>query len=350
MQDVLNAVVTDGRERGVQLAVYLDGELIVDAWAGMADPVTNCQVDGEILFPVFSASKGMAATLIHLLVDEGKLTYDTPIADVWPEFAAHGKGGIAVKHALKHTAGLPNMPMGLGYKELVEHPLYPPGEQMEYHAITYSWLVGEVARRVDGRPVPQQIQEKICQPLGITGLFIGLPEGREFRIAVLDEIFDPGVTPDKDDTKPRYTPGWMMPFHEIMHRADVQHACGPGYNGIMNARSIAKHWAALLPGGVDGVELLPPSRIREATALQESKIPTEWSRTLQTGLGYFLGGTIKEFGSRLTTFGNGGYIGSMGFADPEYRLAVGLCKNLRSTNNGQVYIYEALRDALGIPQ
>ena len=124
----------------------------------------------------------------------------------------------------------------------------------------------------------------------------------------------------------------------------------PGVNGIMNARSLAKHWAALLPGGVEGVELLPPSRIQQATRLQESVIPTEMSANSQIGLGYVLGGNSMELGSRPTSFGAGGYIGSMGFADPEYRLAVGLCKNLRSTNNGQVYIYQALREALGIPQ
>jgi CubicO group peptidase (beta-lactamase class C family) len=267
-----------------------------------------------------------------------------------------------VRHVLTHTAGLPYMPMGLGYKQLVdwdvmcsalanERPVHPPGEKKIYHAITYGWLLGEVARRVDGRPVPQQLQEEICAPLGITNMFIGLPRGLEDRVAVLDEIFDPGAIITRDDTQPQDTPNWMLPLHAMMNRLDVQRACLPAANGIMNARSLARHWAALLPGGVDGVELLPEAFVREAATIQE--VPPTADTSLQGdpfALAYGIGGkNNQEFGSRTSAFGAGGYVGSTGFADPEYRLAASICKNLRSSNNAQVTIYRALRDALGIP-
>lgn len=211
MQQVLEQLVEEGRERGVQLTAYLDGELLVDAWAGIDDVATGRPVDGETLFPVFSVTKGVAATLIHLLVERGKLTYDTPIAEVWPEFSAHGKDGITVRHALSHTAGLPYMPPGIGYAEVVDwqamctaiaqlHPVTPPGVQTYYHAVTYSWLVGEVAQRVDGRPFAQQLEEEICRPLGITGsMFVGIPDEVEPRVAVLEDIFADGAFVPPDD-------------------------------------------------------------------------------------------------------------------------------------------------------
>src|SRR5258706_309540 len=90
-QELLNAVVQENRERGIQVAAYLDGTLIVDAWAGIADIRTGRSVDGDTLFPVFSATKGMVATVIHLLAERGKLHYDDRISAYWPEFAANGK-------------------------------------------------------------------------------------------------------------------------------------------------------------------------------------------------------------------------------------------------------------------
>lgn len=105
VQAVLDELVERDQERGLQVAAYLDGELVVDAWSGIADPATGREVDGDTLFTVFSTTKGFTATVIHLLAERGLLDYDTPIARYWPEFAAHGKAGITVRHALTHTAG-----------------------------------------------------------------------------------------------------------------------------------------------------------------------------------------------------------------------------------------------------
>jgi len=91
IQKLIELSVNEGRERGVQVAVYRQGQRIVDAWAGIAHAGSGRSVDGDTLFPVFSMTKGIAATLLHLLAEQGKLQYDQPIADFWPEFAANGK-------------------------------------------------------------------------------------------------------------------------------------------------------------------------------------------------------------------------------------------------------------------
>jgi CubicO group peptidase (beta-lactamase class C family) len=361
MQALLDALVREGKERGVQLAAYVDGVLAVDVWAGEADAATGRPVDGQTLFPVFSTSKGITATLVHILVHRGKLTYDTPVASVWPEFAANGKAGITLRHVLSHTAGLPHMPMGIGYTQLGDwdamcaalarlRPVSPPGANQVYHAVTYGWLAGEVARRVDGRPFQRMLHEEICRPLGITGMFMGIPDEMAPRVAVLEEVFESGKEPSVDDAKPQAVPGWMLPLHGMMNRPDARRACVPASTGIMNARSIARHYAALVPGGVDGVEILPPNRVREATRLQRAADPTPEDWPQRVGLGYCLGDESGSMGPRPTAFGTGGYGGSQGYADPEYRLAVGFTKNLFSKDGATARVLRELRDALGIPQ
>jgi CubicO group peptidase (beta-lactamase class C family) len=359
MQRVVESVVSEGRERGVQLAAYLDGNLVVDVWAGVDDADTKRPVDGDTLFPVFSSTKGIAATLVHLLVERGQLTYDTTVAEVWPEFAAHGKGGITVRHILNHTAGLPCMPLGIGYAELVDWetmcaamadltPMSEPGTQMIYHAITYGWLTGEVARRVDGRAFPQLMQEEICQKLGITGMYVGIPDEAESRVATLEDAFAPEASALPDDVLPQSVPGWMQPLTAVMNRPDARRTCLPGCSGIMTARALARHYAALLPGGVDGVELLPPERIGLAT---ERHDPTDQSieeLPFRFALGYMLLSDCDERGAGRPPFGHPGHGGSIGFADPDHRLAVGFTKNLFSANDSQGLLLYELRQALGI--
>jgi len=112
VQTLLDDLVGRGVERGIQVAAYLDGRMVVDAWAGVADPATGRPVDGETLFTVFSCTKGVTATAIHQLADRGALDYDAPVASYWPEFGTHGKERITLRHVLSHTAGVPQMPPG----------------------------------------------------------------------------------------------------------------------------------------------------------------------------------------------------------------------------------------------
>src|SRR5712691_8044260 len=91
VQEVLEGLIADGLELGAQVAAYLDGKLVVDTWAGLADKESGRPVDGDSLFTVFSTTKGPAATCMHMLAERGRLEYDAPIAQYWPEFAAHGK-------------------------------------------------------------------------------------------------------------------------------------------------------------------------------------------------------------------------------------------------------------------
>ncbi|QGQ95231.1 class A beta-lactamase-related serine hydrolase [Paenibacillus psychroresistens] len=356
MQQLLADIVGEGRERGIQLAVYHRGELIVDAWAGIADNKTGRKVDGSTLFPVFSTTKGIAATIIHLLADLKELDYDLKISSFWPEFGVNGKEGATIRHALNHTTGIPHMPEALGYEDIVDWnkmcdkiakltPQWVPGIHMEYHAITFSWIIGEIARRIDGRPFSQIMHEEICMPLGIEDMYVGIPDAVESRVAILEEPeFDlqSAVNPTAG---PQSIPSWIMPLHEWMNRQDARRACIPASNGIMSAKAIARHYAALLPGGVDGVELLSPARIKLATkpVILQDGIP------LTMSMGYSIGAQDSIMGPHASTFGHGGYGGSIAFADPVNHLAVGLVNNLYSKNGAGFIIINELKKKLGIP-
>jgi CubicO group peptidase (beta-lactamase class C family) len=300
--------------------------LVVDAAAGIANPETGQRVDSTTLFPVLSTTKGIEATLAHILVERGKISYDTPLADVWPEFAAHGKQGITLRHALTHTAGLPNIPMGIGHAELYdwktmcsamadEKPISPPGAEV-YHAITYSWLVGEPLCRVDGRSLPQMLHDEIYAPLGMENeMFVGIPDEVENRVANLEAESD---APPGPDATPQAIPALVLPLHVWMNRRDARRACIPASNGIMTARSIARHYAALIPGGVDGIELLPPDRVNLAL---EPPISSPSHIPVTQRLGYGFGLPFPA------AFGYGGAGGSLGCADRGRRMAFGFTRN-----------------------
>jgi CubicO group peptidase (beta-lactamase class C family) len=222
-------------------------------------------------------------------------------------------------------------------------PLWTPGTRIEYHALTYGWILGEVARRVDGRNFARLLREEITQPLGTEGIFVGIPDEAESRVARLEE-HNP-APPPPDDGTPQSVPSSLGPIFAWMNRPDVRRACIPASNGVMSALAIARHYAALLPGGVDGIQLLPDERIRLATEPQKPEHPENADYPKNWGLGYAIGGEGSLFGGPRA-FGHGGYGDSTGFADPEAGMAVGLTKNLYNGDRTTRVVLETLRNAL----
>ncbi|HEY3418413.1 MAG TPA: serine hydrolase domain-containing protein [Armatimonadota bacterium] len=345
---LLTELTFSGREHGLQVTAYLDGRLIVDAWAGTADVGTGTPVDGDTLFPVFSTTKGITATLIHQLAEEGKLDYADPVAHYWPAYGAHGKAEITIGQVLAHTAGVPQMPVGMDATAMADwdrmnaalaalSPLWPPGSRQEYHAISFGNILGEVAQRVTGQPFGALLRDRIAAPLGVEDLYVGIPDAVDARVALLTDA-QPMEPQPEDGTQA--IPGGLWPLHAWMHRADARRACFPASNGIMTARAIARHYAALLPGGVEGVELLPPTRVRLATQRQ---YPDGWTgEDVPTfALGYALG--LLEIPS---AFGHSGFGGSTGFADPDTGLAVGVTKNYFNPDDNTGLIVRTLRECL----
>lgn len=346
IQARLNQLVNDGIERGTQVALYYRGELVVDAFAGVANIETGAKVTNETLFPVFSTTKGMVATIIHRLAERGLLEYDQPIAEMWPEFAAHGKEAITIRQSLNHTSGLPLVPLGVGVEEINNwdlmcrkladsSPVSAPNERTQYHAITYGWILGEVACRATRRTFPQLWHDELCAPLGTEAeMFCGLPAECEPSVAYLEEP-NPPIHESPAEPTPEAVPFWVWPLSAWMNRPEAHRACIPASNGIMTARAIAKHYAALLPGGVDGVELLPPSRIQTILSPQP---PRQFAEEGDEGFSMGYG----KFGA--VAFGHDGYGGSVGIGSPSQGWAFAFTRNRLSDHESfQPLLDESLK-------
>jgi CubicO group peptidase (beta-lactamase class C family) len=339
VQDAVDQLVESGAERGVQVAVYQHGDLVVDAVAGVADPATGRPVTSATVFYPYSVGKAMTATVAHLLVERGLFGYDTPISELWPEFDAHGKQAATVRHALTHTVGVPGIPADTTPEDLCDwhkmcagiadaEPWWEPGTKTGYHAYTFGYVVGEVVRRATGKPISQVLLEEVATPLGVADeLYFGMPESEHGRLAKLEDA--PGSTewlasmpPDAPMLKAGPLVVW--PTAGLGNRRDILMADIPA-GGKVTARAIARMYAALL-GEVDGVRLLPPERLREATAVAFSGTDQLMGNPARWALGYAVGG-LGQLQDSETVFGMGGAGGTFAYADRATGTSFALTKN-----------------------
>ncbi len=369
VQSLLDQAIEDGGEIGLQVAAYHKGDIVIDAWSGVADEESGRSVDGDTLFTVFSATKGITSTAIHILADRGLIEYDRPIAEFWPEFSSHGKGEITVRQALTHSAGIPQMPETATPELLADwdgicrsiadlKPLWSPGEKSGYHAYSFGWILGEFLHRVDGRPIAQFVQEEIRAPLAIDGLFLGIPASVEGRVATLKNPPAPPATPATPPRQPSPLLGRVIPravglTADVFNRADIRRASFPAAGGIMNARSLARHYSCLAANGeFGGARILSEARIDTATELQFDTKDEVLQRRTRKALGYWLGGPDSQIGPWLTSFGHAGAGGALGFADRSGQLSFALTKNLiRAGQPGTSIAHRvalAIREELGL--
>ena len=154
VQEAIDVAIGERGEIGVQVAAYLDSELVIDQWGGQADETSGQEVDGDTLFQVFSNVKAVTATALHIQAERGLVDYYQPVAKYWPEFGKHGKDKGTVFDALTHRIGVPLMPVGVTPELMCDwdwmvgqladmHPLFEPGTRSGYMAYTFGWVVGE---------------------------------------------------------------------------------------------------------------------------------------------------------------------------------------------------------------
>ena len=105
-----------GWHPGAQLAVYRDGELVLDLVGGEAAPGQPLRREARML--LFSSIKPVTAVCIHMLRERGLLEYDAPIARYWPQFGQGGKEHATVRHVLAHSGGFAQLPEGFDWQRL----------------------------------------------------------------------------------------------------------------------------------------------------------------------------------------------------------------------------------------
>ena len=361
VQESIDAMVGLGAERGLQVAVYKDGELVVDAVAGLADPKTGRKYDSATPVYCYSVCKAAASTLVHMLAERGRIAYDMPVAEVWPEFGAHGKQGVTIRQVLNHTAGVPGIPLTTTIEDLCNWDKmcaaianselwWEPGTKIGYHAYTFGYIAGEVIRRVTSKPISQVLRDELSGPLGVEKeLYFGMPVAEQRRLAVLEDAPLPPnfQMPEMPPDLPMFkaAPMTLMPNAAFGNREDTLAADIPA-GGKTSARAIARMYAALL-GQLNGVRLISPERLREATTVSASGVDEVFGMPTTWALGYAIGATGAAPEESKSQFGVGGVGGSFAYGDTATGIAFALTKNrLTQDFSAAGQIYRVVSDAL----
>jgi CubicO group peptidase (beta-lactamase class C family) len=330
---------------GGALSVYVDGVPVVDVWTGWSDRAGTERWTADTGAMVFSATKGVASTVIHRLADRDLLFYDAPVAEYWPEFAANGKAEITVRDVLRHRSGLSHL-RGVTKEELMDHLLMEerlaaaPVDHLRgvqaYHALTYGWLLSGLARAVTGKGMRELIRQEVARPLNTDGLHLGrppegsptkpaevlMPQGR-WRAPVFNFIA-PRVAglPFSGALGAMYFPGVVS-----LIKGDTGFLDGevPAANGVVTGRGLAKMFAVLANDGlIDGKKYLSKELVRGLTGEARRKWP---DANMVVPMPFHLGYHESPVPGLLRGFGHVGLGGTLGWADPEAGSSFGFVHN-----------------------
>ncbi|HET7026086.1 MAG TPA: serine hydrolase domain-containing protein [Candidatus Limnocylindrales bacterium] len=345
---VLDAFVANFEERhdlGAACTVYVDGRAAVDLWGGIADRRTGRAWDARTTAVIFSCSKGVLAICAYLLVQDGRLDLDAPIARYWPEFAKAGKAAITVRQAMSHRAGLAALDRDLSKADVLawdpviraiegQRPHHGPDDGHLYHALTYGWLVGEVIRRVTGQTPGTYFRDAIGERLALR-TWIGLPVEERSSVAHMA-----APLPDEDSAEAReaarlasespivarsLSMGGAFVFPAdgddvTFNDPAIQAAEIPAANGISTAESLARLYAACV-SPLAGPPILTPASIDDALLVrssgpQLSGLPDDGARW---GTGFQLASPPTQPMLGRRSFGHAGAGGQLAFGDAEHR-------------------------------
>jgi CubicO group peptidase (beta-lactamase class C family) len=319
---------------GGALSVYIDGRPVVDVWTGWSDRAGEVRWDADTGAMVFSATKAVASTVIHRLVDRGLLAYDEPVAAYWPEFGANGKSDITVRDVLRHRSGLSHL-KGVSKTELMDHRLMEerlaaaPPDHLKgapaYHALTYGWLVSGLARAVTGKGMRELIRTEVARPLNTDGLHLGRPPAdAPTKVAQILAPQSTRLNPLFNFVVPKVA---GLPFSGVLGsmyfpgiksfvQGDIPFLDGeiPAANGVVTSRGLARMYAALANDGrIDGKRFLSAELARGL-----SGNPRVWpDLNMVVPMPFHLGYHESPIPGLLKGFGHVGLGGTLGWADPE---------------------------------
>ena len=344
---------------GAAVTVHHRGEPVVDLWGGVRND-EPAPWERDTVAMCFSTTKGVASFALHVLADRGLVAYDAPVATYWPEFDQNGKAAVTVRHVLSHSAGLHRLRsvieaahLMLDWDHMVdalarEAPAYEPGTRAGYHALTYGWLVGEIVRRVTGRPLAEVIEAEVAQPLGLDGLYLGCPPSERHRVAPLEPMkarrnlprpvrrLEKGIgvlgaktlSFVRSPVNPRRMINALAPrgMEDVLWGPEVMDASIPAANGFFTARSLAAMYAVLAgEGRLGDTRLLSAATVGRVGEIQNDTPDLVLVLPMRWRLGYHR--VITSRGQIGEAFGHFGFGGSGGWADPSRDLAVAMVCN-----------------------
>ena len=365
--DTFVNAITSGFETGAALAIEHQGKIIINLWGGYQDKEKTKLWEEDTLVNVFSVTKGVTATCISRLIDQGKLDPSKSVGNYWPEYACNGKENTKVSDLLCHRAAMFGFKEGIpsgsfqDWKKFTKQlqmqaPYRKPGISQGYHALTFGWLAGELIRRIDGRTVGTYFKEEIADPLNID-FHIGLAESEFVRCAdmlmlPMENIKLPGeflkfipnfFLPQKlQNFKAALLSGDFMEAFQTREEDDDNYVNSldwrvaeiPSANGHGTAKSLATLYGILSNGcSRDGISIMSESSLQNAIRPHSSGPDSVlFGAPIKFGLGYELAQGIATMGNISPTlnnkmFGHAGVGGAVAFGDPDRGIGYGFICN-----------------------
>jgi CubicO group peptidase (beta-lactamase class C family) len=338
-----------GKEIGAAVAAWVDGELVVNLWAGTADEAGTKPWQVDTLSTVLSGTKGITSTCVHQLVERGDLNLNAPVARYWPEFAQAGKEDITLGMVMSHRSGVIGPRQRMDWTQVTDwdlvcerlaaaEPWWEPGTAQGYHMTTFGFILGEVFRRVTGNTVGQYLRTEIAEPLGAE-IHIGLPRTEQHRCA--DRVAKPHIRQMLADVN---APGYPTSLAEHP-KAGLAVSMGfapddevgsndldlwrelefPGTNGQVSALGLATFYNALAQEKLLSRKHMDLIRVSQG-GLETDLVLGRRVADHGWGLGYMLNQRCVN-GPNPSILGHGGLGGSFGFVDLENRIGYAYVMN-----------------------
>lgn len=340
VREAFVANFAEAEEQGAGFALRIGGETLVDLYGGWADRAKDRLWEADTIVPVYSSTKGIAAIILAMAVENLPAGYETPVADIWPEFAAHGKGELTLAQMASHQAGLPGFAAEIDPALWLDppacaaaiadlEPMWPPGGAHGYHPLTWGYMMNEVVTRITGRTIGTILREDICAPAGID-FQIGLPQSQHGRVA--DMLRPRSLAPLGEITPPRkaaFVSKWSSPDRggAIWREIEI-----PSANGHGTALGVASLYEAYARKGLAGGKQLIKRETYDNLIRTRADGP-DLVLPMHTRFG--AGIMINNhglFGPNPDTLGHSGWGGSMAVADPARELVAAYVMNRQSSS------------------
>lgn len=359
-----------GIHPAMQLCVRRHGEVLIDRAIGHASgngprdrrAAPKVLATPETPFNIFSASKAVTAMVIHLLDQRRLLHLNDPVCEYLPEFAAHGKADITIQHVLTHRAGIPNLPPAAMELDSLEaearllellydaKPTWRPGRRLAYHAITGGFILGEVVKRVTGKPIRTVLREEILAPLGFRWMNYGVA-ARDVGKVATNYFTGPPLLPPLSTLLERALGMPMERVIEVSNDPRFLTAVVPAGNVVATANEMSRFFQLLLAGGtLDGVTVFDPRTIRRAVQ-EQSYLEFDLTLVLplRYGMGFMLGGeTLSLYGPDTNAaFGHLGFTNIIAWADPERQVSGALMTSGKPIIYPEIYFLHDLMWTIG---
>jgi CubicO group peptidase (beta-lactamase class C family) len=336
--------VADAPGCAAQVAIARHGRLAAFRSFGRARFGASEHAAGDdSLFSIFSVTKAITSAAVWLLLQEGRLTLDERVAELIPEFGSHGKDVVTIEQLLTHTAGFPRAPFAAADWENPKRRLarfaawqleWEPGSRFAYHFGSSMWVLAELVTRTSGVDYREFTRTRICEPLGLRDLFVGLPDSEQGRVAEVVAVGEPASNEGRA-ASPVDAPVIGEDMLLRFNRPENRRSGGPGGGGIATAAAVARFFDALLADWRgDGQGIWRREMLEDAwTPRNVALIDPMTGQPARRGLGVVTAGPEAKlwrgFPENVSSrsFGHMGAGGQIAWADPESGLCFAYCTN-----------------------